>query len=624
MASWLHARQWLFSLKAFMAAMLALYIALYFGLSRPYWAMATVYFVSNPLSGATRSKAAYRVAGTVLGAAAAVITVPLLVNMPIVMMAVIALWIALLVYLSALQRGPRGYVFLLAAYTLPIVALPTVTHPTDIFDIAVARIEEIVVGIACAALVGSIIFPAKIAPALREKVRIWLDDAATWAADIASDSPRSGVSRHRMAADMLALDHMIEQLSFDSESRRTVGRARRLRARMGRVIPVLSGLDSVLQAMRTGTPSISPQQSLVETVGYLQTQYDILMSGCADLLEYIGESATRVPDRVTDASESNEAAALHHDHFMLLIGSLSAGLSVFLIGLLWILSGWEDGGGPVAIAAVAGCLFATIDEPRLHIRSFVRWSVGCLAISSFYLFLVVPHAHNFETLVGMLALPYLGIGLLMGRPGFNLVAILLSVNTASFANVQSLYDTNFIGVFNTNLANAAATLSAPICAMLARPFGAHVAAQRLIHASWGDLALAATRRAADVHSRLGARMLDRLGQLTPRLGASRGRIASDGFTELQVGYCTLALQQVLPELPTNGRKSVRRVLSIVARHYRAQSRSGRVVAVPPRLLAAVEASIAQISLMHDRDLVAGVQSALVVLAITLHAHEKYD
>ena len=48
-------------------------------------------------------------------------------------------------------------------------------------------------------------------------------------------------------------------------------------------------------------------------------------------------------------------------------------------------------------------------------------------------------------------------------------------------------------------------------------------------------------------------MFDRLGQLMPRLGASRGRLASDGFTELQIGYCTLTLQRALPTLPPNVR-----------------------------------------------------------------------
>jgi uncharacterized membrane protein YccC len=58
----------LFSANSFAAAMLALYIALALGLPRPYWALTTAYIVSQPLSGAVRSKAVYRVAGTVLGA----------------------------------------------------------------------------------------------------------------------------------------------------------------------------------------------------------------------------------------------------------------------------------------------------------------------------------------------------------------------------------------------------------------------------------------------------------------------------------------------------------------------------------------------------------------------------
>ena len=50
----------LFSLKSFAAAMLALYVAMRMGLPRPFWAMLTAYVVSNPFSGAVRSKAIYR------------------------------------------------------------------------------------------------------------------------------------------------------------------------------------------------------------------------------------------------------------------------------------------------------------------------------------------------------------------------------------------------------------------------------------------------------------------------------------------------------------------------------------------------------------------------------------
>src|ERR1700742_563075 len=69
-------RDWIFSLKTFLAGMLALYIAFYFDLPRPYWALASVYIVSNPFVGATRSKALYRAVGTMIGASGGVLIVP--------------------------------------------------------------------------------------------------------------------------------------------------------------------------------------------------------------------------------------------------------------------------------------------------------------------------------------------------------------------------------------------------------------------------------------------------------------------------------------------------------------------------------------------------------------------
>ncbi|AQV97719.1 FUSC family protein [Cupriavidus necator] len=659
MASWPNARQWLFSLKAFAAAMLALYIALALGLPRPYWAMATVYFVSHPLTGATRSKAAYRVAGTVLGATAAVATVPQLVNMPIVLMGAIALWITVLVYLSLLQRTPRSYICLLAAYTLPIVALPAVSQPAQIFDIAVARIEEIVIGIVCAGLVGSVVFPAKVAPALRARAATWLADAAAWASDILAGSPRADDSRHRLAADILALDQLISQLAYDTEGSHTLRHARALRQRMTMLMPLLSSLESVLQALRSHPGGIPPnlREALAATTAWLgadaATPGPATMGGwladaragaadwhaglaataadqlqrlctlyaeCRALQQGIGDRSAGAP--LLRGDPAPEAAGHHHDHGMLLFGAVSSGLAVFCAGLLWIVSGWEEGAGAVAVASIACCFFAAIDEPRRMAGAFLRWSTVCLLVSSGYLFVVVPQAHTFESLAAMLALPYLGIGLLIARPGFQLIAMLLSVNTASFANVQTLFNVDFLGTFNTCLASAAAMLFAPLWSVAVRPFGARAAAHRLVRASWQDLAQAATLRAADGDARLGARMLDRLGQLVPRLGAAGDPLSSDGFHALQVGYCALALQKALPALPPAARKAVRRVLAAVARHFRARLRAGHAVPAPTGLAAAVAEAIASVAAHSAHSATGradhrGTLGALVVLQVTL-------
>jgi uncharacterized membrane protein YccC len=63
-------REVVFSLKSFLAAMLALYVAFRLDFSQPMWAVTTVYVVSQPLAGMVLSKSLYRVVGTVIGAVA--------------------------------------------------------------------------------------------------------------------------------------------------------------------------------------------------------------------------------------------------------------------------------------------------------------------------------------------------------------------------------------------------------------------------------------------------------------------------------------------------------------------------------------------------------------------------
>ena len=103
-----------FSINSFAAAMLALYIGFAIGLERPYWSMLTVYITVQPLSGALRSKAFFRVIGTTLGGAAAVAFLPNFVDSPEMLSVVLSLWVGFCLTVSLLDRTPRSYVFMLA------------------------------------------------------------------------------------------------------------------------------------------------------------------------------------------------------------------------------------------------------------------------------------------------------------------------------------------------------------------------------------------------------------------------------------------------------------------------------------------------------------------------------
>src|SRR5215813_15575918 len=92
-----------FAVRTFAAAMLAFTIALLLDMPRPYWAMASVYITSNVLSGATFSKAVYRILGTLIGGAATIVLVPNLADAPEVLSLVIALWVGICLYLSLID-----------------------------------------------------------------------------------------------------------------------------------------------------------------------------------------------------------------------------------------------------------------------------------------------------------------------------------------------------------------------------------------------------------------------------------------------------------------------------------------------------------------------------------------
>jgi uncharacterized membrane protein YccC len=243
----------LFSLNSFAAAMLALYIGFALGLPRPYWAMTTAYIVSQPLAGAVRSKAVYRVLGTMLGAVAAVALVPNLVNAPVLLSLALALWVGGCLAISLLDRTPRSYVLMLAGYTAAIIGFPSVNQPGAIFDVAVSRVVEIGLGIVCATLVHSLVFPRPVGAVLRQRLSAWLGEADRWALDVLKGQDAEAIARDRrhLAAAASEIHLLAVHLPFDtSRLRETSGAVRAFHDRMLLLIPLLSGLADRMDALR--------------------------------------------------------------------------------------------------------------------------------------------------------------------------------------------------------------------------------------------------------------------------------------------------------------------------------------------------------------------------------------
>ncbi|MBB3835992.1 putative membrane protein YccC [Xanthomonas arboricola] len=244
---------WLFSARTFAASIAALYVALAGNLSRPYWAMATVYIVSQPLLGPTRAKGVYRVLGTLLAGAATLVMLPNLVETPLLLSAAMALWLSACLFLALLNRGPRGYAFLLAGYTTAFIGFPAVTAPEGIFDTVVARSEEIVLGTVMAVLFAALVFPASVRPMLTARIGNWMQDAAQWCRQVLQRGP-AHAPRNRLAADLVQFEALIAFVRHDDPRHAGAAPAlEQLRARMLMLLPVLSSITDRLDALHDDT-----------------------------------------------------------------------------------------------------------------------------------------------------------------------------------------------------------------------------------------------------------------------------------------------------------------------------------------------------------------------------------
>lgn len=643
------ARDWLFSLKTFTASMLALYIALRLELPRPYWAMATVYIVSNPFVGATRSKALYRALGTMLGAAAAVLFVPPFVESPYIFSFVVAMWTGTLLYLAISDRTARSYVFMLAGYTLPLIALPAVTNPTGVFDLAITRTEEILLGIVCASVVGGAVFPNRLAPSLVERTDAWFRDAAFYVKETLSGriaGQAISASRQRLATMVNQLEFLLSQLAYDHTRPDILERAHAMRGRMQLLLPIVSALADPLIALLGGAQArpAGLEALLADVVKWfdaplsqdddaaadrLRERIAALEPQAAELTTWDGallSSALWRLRQVVDVWQDCRAlrsliareagvwrprfrhwrlggSERYFDRGMLLFSAGSAVAAIFVASSVWISSGWQDGAAAVSLAAVACCFFAALDEPAPQVFAFFVWTCASVVLAGLYLFVILPNVHDFAMLVVMFAVPFIIVGTLIPRPQFNLATMLVAVNTASFISIQSAYEANFLTFLNSNLAGPAGLLFAFIWTRVTRPFGAELAAARLMRSSWQDVVLATATPPGGDQRNLAARMLDRLMQLIPRLAATddHRHPSIESFRDLRVAFNALDLLRVRRRAGDEVGASIDSVLVGVREHYN-RCAAGRVrQPVPESLQTAIDAAMARVSRAEVRE-----------------------
>jgi uncharacterized membrane protein YccC len=142
---------------------------------------------------------------------------------------------------------------MLAGYTVALIGFPSVSEPGAIFDTAVARLEEISLGIICASLVSTIVFPRSVAPAVAGRVDRWLLDARRLSRTVllreGTNETRRG-KRLKLATDIVEIDTLSTHLAYDRlTDRNAVNGLGEIRLRMLMLLPVIASLEDRLAAL---------------------------------------------------------------------------------------------------------------------------------------------------------------------------------------------------------------------------------------------------------------------------------------------------------------------------------------------------------------------------------------
>ncbi|UJD96032.1 FUSC family protein [Lelliottia amnigena] len=590
----------LYSIRSFAAAMLAYYIALSIGLERPSWAIITVYIVSQTSVGASLSRSLYRLAGTVAGAGATVLIVPTFVNMPILCSVMLAGWITFCLYLSLLERTPRAYAFVLAGYTASLIGFPAVSDPGTVFNIAIVRVQEIMIGIFCAALIHRYVLPTRISGLFNSKLAQTLHAARQRVADTLAGKSHSVSEPLHFALALQFLQGISHHIPYDFALSVPVRQARKaLHDRLARLAIVNGELHDRLQMM-TNMPA--DMQRLLEDVqawltcadaGKRKSTADALLKRSAELahwrgvqiqtfedalwvnfVRYITESITLLQqcERLSDAiyhaksaparTEYNAAKGYVFHRDPLSAARIALGAFVIILGgcLVWIYSAWPEGGTTVSILGVCCTLFGSFDTPAPHIVKYIIGSVWGVLISLIYSFALLPPLSDFPVLVAVLAPVYLLAGSLQARPPTTFLAMGITLTLPVLCELGAHYSGDFADAANTAIALFVATGFAVISMSLLQTVQADAAINRLLKLCQRDIRRSVNGVFKGDETHWTNLMIDRAALLLPRLprsGQSSARALDHLVHFLRVGLCVMHLRRC--DTPANN--EVNEVLS---------------------------------------------------------------
>ncbi|MHC0016183.1 FUSC family protein [Acinetobacter pittii] len=520
----------IFALKTFIAGMLALFVSFELDLINPMWSIGTVLIIANPYSGMVSSKCVYRVVGTIGGAVIALTLTPHLINTPWIFTVVLSLWVGFALYVSLLDRTPRSYAFMLAGYSTAMIVFNAITYidQYNIFDIALARVIEISIGVISSAVVSATILPMHIGSAIKQRVIKTLKDTENLFANLLNtDSQQNNtqllaaITRdttdiHALAvhlsyekgelhgmtkplqemlhqismvvANLVALSERIKQLQ---ELRFIETHAEKLQQLSAHVVQFLEQKDLIVDENILQLPdefesdfaslmeSASTHQQVLVAAMKMDVRHFISNVLAVKVLwQRIQQGNKEIPDNITPMT--TKYPSLHRDHGVAIRGGISAVLITFIVTGVWIVSGWKAGFMMAQMGAVTACILTALDNPVPVLRIFIWGSIASAVLVFVYAFGIFPHVTTFWEL-GLVLLPmFLFAVSMMANQMLMPVGMVLGINTMMGLNLHNAYSMDAVSYLDSSFAMILGVLVSLIVIDVVRAMSPDTSASRIL------------------------------------------------------------------------------------------------------------------------------------------------
>ncbi|MBH2079550.1 MAG: FUSC family protein [Pseudomonadales bacterium] len=567
----------LFALRTVAAGLLTLYLAFLFDLDQPKWSIMAVVIVSQPLGGMALARSFGQVIGTTLGAIVAVVIMAIFPQAPLPFILTLALWLALCTAGGTLLRYTSSQAFVLSGYTAVVVALLAVPDQDGTFLLAVTRVTETLLAVACVCVVSLLTArPETVARDYFTRINQVIKLLATHAAAVIR-TEESEEEFHRRQMQLLgeisALEGVRRHLYFDAPrlrsanglvqllgnqlvlltSRLTALRhqrqllTERLEGELTEEIQLIRAeelrfLDELAQEGRSlSTESrhhFTVLQQRFDDLAYRAEQLTETMPATvrslawalrweqARLLEQLGQ-ILELSDAIQEERQASSVFRgqdnpLHLDFTLAAMNATRAFTALVVAGLIWIETGWDGARGGMILVGILCSLMATFPRPLLAAQSYARGLGLALVVSAIYLFMLVPMISNFELLALLLAPLLYAVAVGLASPATTGTGIGLGLSTFLMVGPQNvgIGQNSAIQWFEFAGAYICATTLALSVYALIFPFRPALRIRRLYHENREQVyALLKTPATDEQQFAFESRMVDRLTMMLGLLPA---------------------------------------------------------------------------------------------------------